>query len=520
MRDEERGTASTWEGAKMPTHPALNRSTSCDVCVIGGGIAGITCAYMLMREGKSVVLLERATLASGETMRTSAHLMSACDDRFLELERLHGERGALLFAQSHAAAIDEIEAIVRRERIACDFERVPGYLFAHERAQEPMLSRELEAARRAGLTVEMRPRAPLEGVDTGPCIEFAHQGRFHPLKYLAHLARTLAKGGVAIHERTHVSGVEGGESVRVRTQGGKTVTARAAIVATNSPINTRIAMHTKQVPWRSYVVAAPVAKGSVNDALYWDTAESYHYIRIQPGARTDLLIVGGGEDHKTGQAHDTRERFTRLERWARERFPHMGAVALRWSGQIMEPIDKVALIGKSPGMGQENVYVVTGDSGQGMTHGTIAGLMLADLIAGRESPWAALYDPSRVTVRAAPEFAHEGFGMASQYVDLVTPGEAASAAEIPRGEGMVVREGMRKLAIYRDPRGALHECSAICPHLGCVVGWNDAEKSWDCPCHGSRFTPYGGLIRGPATAPLAPAREEAHPEPARGKGEA
>jgi len=251
-----------------------------------------------------------------------------------------------------------------------------------------------------------------------------------------------------------------------------------------------------------------VPRASVPKALAWDTGDPYHYIRIQPLADADLLIIGG-EDHKTGQAHDTAERHARLERWARERFPMMGPVEYAWAGQVMETMDFVAFIGRNP-MDHDNVYIVTGDSGMGLTHGTIAGMLLTDLIFERRNPWTMLYDPSRLRVRAAAEFARENSNMALQYADWLTGGDVASADDIPREGGAVLRRGLEKIAVYRDPEGALHERSAVCTHLGCIVHWNPGEKTWDCPCHGSRYDPHGQVINGPANRPLALVQRAPH----------
>jgi nitrite reductase/ring-hydroxylating ferredoxin subunit len=209
----------------------------------------------------------------------------------------------------------------------------------------------------------------------------------------------------------------------------------------------------------------------------------------------------GGEDHKTGQADDTDERFDRLQSWTRERFPQAGEIAFRWSGQIMEPVDTLAFIGRNPG--DQSIYVVTGDSGNGMTHGTIAGILLTDLILGRPNEWQTLYDPGRITLRAAADFARENLNVAAQFASYVTPGEVGTAEEIAPGEGAVIRKGLTKIAACRDTGGLLHERSAVCPHLGCIVDWNSTEKTWDCPCHGSRFDQSGNVLNGPANAGLA-----------------
>ncbi|HTD87793.1 MAG TPA: FAD-dependent oxidoreductase, partial [Candidatus Binatia bacterium] len=252
---------------------------------------------------------------------------------------------------------------------------------------------------------------------------------------------------------------------------------------------------------RTYVIAAPVPPGSVTKALYWDTPDPYHYVRLQSSAKGHQLLIVGGEDHKTGQAADGEERFQRLEEWARERFP-VEQTQFRWSGQVMEPVDSLAFIGRNPG-DSENVFIATGDSGNGMTHGTIAGILLTDLICGRENPWSGLYDPSRKPAKALGEYARENLNVAGQYRDYLTPGDKKEPEVPPAPDsGVIVRRGLKKVAVYHDENGGAHECSAVCPHMGCIVAWNPVEKSWDCPCHGSRFDRFGKVVNGPANSDL------------------
>jgi Rieske Fe-S protein len=280
------------------------------------------------------------------------------------------------------------------------------------------------------------------------------------------------------------------------------------VVATNSPVNNRAAIHTKQAAYRTYVIGINVPEGSVTKALYWDTAKPYHYLRLKnisptedPKRAGEILIVGG-EDHKTGQADDTADRYDRIERWARERFPTAGEVQFRWSGQVMETMDGLAHIGRNP-LDQSNVYIATGDSGMGMTHSTIAGILITDLIMGRDNRWVELYDPSRKRIKAAPRFISENLNAVVQYADQLTGGEVDSVDKIGSGSGSLVRRGLSKIAVYRDRQAVIHERSAVCPHMGCVVDWNPAEKSWDCPCHGSRFDRYGRVVNGPAITDLS-----------------
>jgi len=485
--------------AALPSFTPLEQNIHVDVCIVGAGISGLTTAYVLARAGKRVAVLDDGPVAGGMTQMTTAHITNQLDDRYFELEKLHGREGARLAADSHTAAIDRIETIVRQESIDCDFARVDGYLFLAEGDTRETLEHELEAAHRAGLrAVELLERAPFRSFDTGPCLRFPAQAQFHPLKYLSALAEAIHREGSRIFTDTHADQIEGGVPALVHA-GKHVVTADAVVVATNVPVNDRVAIHTKQAPYMTYVVAARVPPGSVPTVLSWDTGDPYHYLRLYD----DLLIVGG-EDHKTGQASDTPERYAQLEAWARARFPEMGQVELAWGGQVMETQDFLAFIGRNP-MDHENVYVATGDSGMGITHGTIAGMLLSDLILGRTNPWEALYDPSRVTLRAAGDFARENSNVALQYTDWLTGGDVASADDVRPGSGAIVRRGLEKIAVYRDEQGQVHECLAKCPHLGCLVHWNPAETTWDCPCHGSRFDRYGKVISGPANRDLATA---------------
>ena len=505
---ESLGTTSLWMQAQSPAFPPLAEDASVDVCVIGAGIAGLTTALVLAEAGRSVLVLDDGAIGSGETGRTTAHLSNAVDDRYVVIERLHGERGAALCADSHTAAIDRIEAIVTAEAIDCDFERVDGYLFLGPGQDVRLLERELDAARAAGLTtVDLFDTAPVEGFTTGPCLRFPRQAQLHPLRYLSGLARAVERRGGRIRTGTHVDDVQDGTPATVRTASGRTVSAGSVVVATNTPANDRFVIHTKQAAYRTYVVGARVPAGRISHALFWDTCDPYHYIRLQKldGADEEILIVGG-EDHKTGQASDTiPERQARLEDWAREHFPMITDVAYRWSGQVMEPVDRVAFIGRNPG--DDHIYVATGDSGMGMTHGTIAGLLIPDLILGKDNRWTSLYDPGRITLRSADEFLKENVNVAARYGEWLAAGDVPSEDHIARGTGAIVRDGLAKHAVYRDADGVLHRRSAVCPHLGCVVAWNPAEHSWDCPCHGSRFDPFGRVLNGPALTPLAEVTE-------------
>ena len=501
MKPTSGTTLSVWAATTVePRQSPLNQDMSAHVCIIGAGIAGSTTAYLLAKEGKHVVVLDDGPIGGGMTARTTAHLTNALDDRFYELERLFGEEGSRLAAQSHRSAIDRVEKIIQEEKIDCEFERLDGYLFIPPNGKIKVLEDELPAAHRAGLTEVTRlERAPLDSFDTGPCLHFPRQAQFHPLKYLAGLAQAIEAAGGNIFTGTHADRIE---ERTVTTTAGYTITADAIVVATNSPVNDRVTIHTKQAPYTTYVIGARVAKGSVPTILLWDAPadlwQPYHYIRIENQDDYDVLVVGG-EDHKTGQKHDGSQRWGKLEEWTRNRFP-VEQIEFRWSGQVMEPIDGLAFIGRNPG--DENIYIATGDSGMGMTHGTIAGILLTDLIMGRKNPWTELYDPSRKTLVAAKDFAQENLNVAAQYADALTAGDISSIDEVVKGEGAILRKGLSKIAVYRDKQGTIHSMSAVCVHLGCIVTWNGSEKTWDCPCHGSRFDAIGSPINGPANKNL------------------
>lgn len=483
----------------------LTVDASCDVVVIGSGIAGLSTAYELSRFGKSVIVIDRGAIGSGMTSRTTAHLATELDDLYSELIKTRGEDEARLYHDSQVAAVNRIEAICRDEGIAADFRRLDGYLIATEEGPIADLQEEYDACRKVGVDVEWADRAPIPGLDSGRCLRFPNQGRFHPTKYLAGLARVIAAAGGRFHSDTvHVGDEEKEGGVEITTERGPVIRAKVAVFATNSPTNDKVAIHSKQVPDRTYVIAGRVPKGSVPDALVWDTYEAYHYVRIQELSESEDLLIVGGEDHRSGEANDMAERFGRLADWTRKRYPSFSEIDYRWSGQVLEPDDFMPYSGRNPG--NENIYIHSGDSGQGITNGVAGSLTILPLILGEDSRYAAIFDPGRKptgSVAAVSEFVRGQAGAVRNMAEHLSPGEISSTDELKPGEGGIIRRGLYKVAAYRGWDGNVVERSAACTHLGCIVHWNGFEQCWDCPCHGSQFAIDGEVLNGPAVKPLA-----------------
>jgi glycine/D-amino acid oxidase-like deaminating enzyme/nitrite reductase/ring-hydroxylating ferredoxin subunit len=499
-------TSSVWTfDAPSLSGAPLGGNVKYDVCVIGGGIAGLTTAYLLAFEGKSVVVLEsQSHLASAETGHTTAHLSWVIDDRFGRVASIRGDEVARAAANSHRDAIAAIEHIATTENIECDFRRVDGYLFPGSDGPDAV-NDEADALRRLGIPFKPMSEPPCPGL-AGPSLKFFGQGQFHPRKYLAGVAAAIRKHGGVIHTDTRAVRIEGGSPCIVHTHGDNTVTAGAVVVATNAPFDAGVLLHTKMAAYTTYAVALEIPRLAVPVALYWDTEDPYHYIRTQPGENgTDFLIVGG-EDHKTGQADDQSERWAHLVSWGRERFPAAGKVRYHWSGQVFETPDGLGLIGAAPW--GRNLFVITGDSGMGMTHCTLGAKLVANLICGRDDPLAGVYDPSRWMPVALRTFLAENLNLAAQYADWLSGGDVKSVDQIPPGHGATLRRGLHHLAVYRRKDGSTCEMSATCRHLGAVVRWNPGEQTWDCPAHGSRYSCEGKVIHGPAVEGLKPASAE------------
>jgi glycine/D-amino acid oxidase-like deaminating enzyme/nitrite reductase/ring-hydroxylating ferredoxin subunit len=503
-------TRSLWmDSEPAPERPRIEGSLRCDTVIVGAGIAGLSVAYELASAGRMVIVIDRGDVARGMTARTTAHLAPICDDGLSSLIQLRGEETAKLFQESQQAAVDRIEAVVKQHGISCNFRRLDALLFPHvgmdAKEARDQADQEYEAARKAGAAVERAKGVPLKGFESAACLRYPHQATFHPLKYLKALIAAIEDKGGLIFANSAVTELEELEgSVRVKTGTGASVTAARAVVATNGPINDRAVLHSKMAPYRTYAMAFTIPRDTLPDALYWDMGDPYHYVRLNPGpGTTDYLIAGGG-DHKSGTVDDGAVRFEAIEAWIRALVPDLGREVNRWSGQVMDTFDYCGLIGRNPG--SDNVYVVTGDSGQGMTHGALAGLLIKDLIATGDSPWREVYEPSRKTPTGVINLIKENLTAIQGLAEHAMPAELDSVDELELGQGGIITEGKDKIAVCRDMSGTLHRRSASCTHLGCVVHWNSTEQCWDCPCHGSQFAPDGAVFNGPATTPLAEAK--------------
>lgn len=487
----------------------LKEDIETDTVVVGGGIAGLTAAYCLATQGQKVTLIEDGFIGSGETGRTTGHLTCVLDARYVDLEKTYDIDTARLVAQSHNAAIEWVNNTININRIDCHFKRVDGYLFAHETDSNENLQDEYKATQRIGLITQMLNKIPgIYSEHVKWCIKFPNQAELHIMLYMKGLVDAFILLGGKIYTETRAEKV----SKEGVVANGFNIKAKNIVVATNSPINDWVTMHTKQWPYRTYVIAAKIPKGKLPNVLLWDTGDQnskwvskpYHYVRTETLDDNYDVLIAGGEDHRTGQANDEDipepGRYDKLIQWTKKQFPDLGEIIYKWSGQVLEPIDGLAYIGKNPG--DDNIYIITGQSGNGITYGTLGGLIITDLITGKDNPWAKIYSPSRITLKNTGKYLHEAGNMIAQYADWFTTENGKSANNLKPGEGAIFVSGAKHIAVYRDDENELHTCSGVCPHLAAILHWNADEKTFDCPMHGSRFTGKGNLINGPAIGDL------------------
>jgi glycine/D-amino acid oxidase-like deaminating enzyme/nitrite reductase/ring-hydroxylating ferredoxin subunit len=482
-----------------PSFPALDRDIEVDVAIVGGGITGLSSALMLAEAGKRVAILEQRRLAGGETGHTTAHLTELLDTPYLTIDSRFGREAARLAAEGSAAAIETCEASVRQHRIDCGFERVPAYLFTEDTTEMPELQEEAEEMALLGRDAAWTAEVPVPFSVAGG-IRVNNQAQMDAYAYCLGLVDALTKLGVQIYESTTAADVREGEPSVVETASGLRVRADAVIVAGHVPINNRVLLHTKIAAYRTYVIAAEARE--LPAALLFDTVRPYHYLRSHVAGSKSYLLAGG-EDHRTGM-HQNGQPYARLKRYLSERFPGV-RIGYRWSGQIIEPVDGLPYIG--PNALQSRIFVATGYAGNGITFGILAGLILRDAILKKPNRFAALFDATRlVPLKALGTYVRENAPFPVILArDRLAGGDVDSGdvSSIAHGEGKVIRVNGETAAVSRGDDGRLLAVSAICTHLGCDVRWNDVDKTWDCPCHGSRFARDGRVLNGPAVTALA-----------------
>ncbi len=490
---------SLWlETTPETAYPTLAEDLTVDVAVVGAGIAGLTAAFALKEEGKTVAVLESKRIVHGATGYTTAKLTSGHGMIYSHLSKSFGDDGARIYAESQEAAISHVRRLVGDRGIGCDLEDKDNYVYTTDMEHADEMHEEVAAAVRAGLRAELVRDTPLP-YDVVAAIRLTGQAQFNPRKYLLHLASEIDGDGSHVFEQSSVTGVEDGEPCVVATAGGHKVRARDVVVATHLPVLDRGLFFAKAHPKRSYVIAGPVADKDAPDGMFITNDEPMRSLRTAKGEEGRMLLVGG-EHHRPGAAADTEKFYERLAVFALEELG-LSTISLRWSTQDYFSVDRVPFTGPLT-RGSHHVFVTTGYGGWGMTNGTLGALILRDRILGRENPWASLYDSKRLNLdTAAPRLISENAVVGVHFMgDRIRT--RPSVESLTPGTGAVIRNGLKHLAVYRNDSGELSCLSATCTHLGCIVEWNQAERSWDCPCHGSRFDLGGKVIQGPAVRDL------------------
>lgn len=488
------------ETAPAPSRPPLSDDIEVDVVVVGGGVAGLSTAWELAREGRSVAVLEADRIAAGVTGHTTAKLTALHSLVYERLRRTRGPEAARLYAQSQQQAVEHVASVAAQLGIDCDLERAPAYTYTTRAEDTDELRAEAAAAREAGLPAVYTEETGLPFPVAG-AVRVDDQAQFHPRTYLLALAEDLRARGGVIHERSRVTGLHEGSPCTVTTEAGHTVTARAVVVATHYPVFDRALLFARLSPRRELVVAAPLT-GRDPGGMYITQEEGKRSVRTAPYGDGERLLIVTGDSFTPGTG-DAAAGFASLDAWMRERFD-VGETLYRWAAQDNDVSDGVPMVGAFH-PGARHTYVATGFGGWGMSGGVMAGQLLTKMIGGQKSPWADLYDPRRLwsTLREAPALLSQQAEVAKHFVgDRLRTTHVDSVDDIPAGAGAVVRVEGRRCAVHRDADGGLHAVSARCTHLGCLVAFNEAETAWECPCHGSRFATDGAVLQGPATRPL------------------
>lgn len=496
MIQRDGSLTSLWQH-EMPVYKPQNDpdiQTIYDVAIIGGGVTGISTAFHLQRAGKKCIVIEANNLCFGTTGGTTAHLNTLLDTPYTRIIKNFGKEDAQLVAKATAEAIYLIKASMVQNGIDCEFEDASAYLFSQTNDQTEELDEIYEACKEVGLDVSYNLSLPLN-IDFEKTIEVPGQGKFHPVKYVYGLARAFEKAGGIILQKTRVTGIEDTEGITVETNNGN-FRAANLIYATHIPPGVNL-LQMRCEAWRSYAMSFTAKDEKYTHDLIYDMYDPYHYIRSQKINGEEYLIVGG-EDHKTGENENAEASFLRLESYIRKHF-NVGEILFKWSSQYFEPADGLPYIGHLPGH-PGNIFVATGYGGNGMTYSSVAAIVLTRMILEEESPYIKLFDPNRVKpIAGFATFLKQNVDAFKNFMGKWFDKEKLEEfAELAPGEGRVIRYGGEKLALYKDEQGELHALSPVCTHMKCSVAWNNAEQSWDCPCHGSRFSYDGKVLTGPA----------------------
>jgi glycine/D-amino acid oxidase-like deaminating enzyme/nitrite reductase/ring-hydroxylating ferredoxin subunit len=465
-----------------------------DVLIVGGGVSGITTALQMQRAGLKCIVAEAHTLCFGTTGGTTAHLNTFLDTSYDQIESKFGEDSAQMIVKATTQALELYRNNIEECFVDCGYEQKDGYLYSQDDKQTEELKKIYEASKKAGADVSYTDRIPVP-VEFQKAIVFHEQANIHPSRYVYGLANSFEdKGGVILQNCT-VKEFKGDQLLEVETSLG-TIKAKALVWATHIPPGVNL-LHFRCAPYRSYAIAVTLNDGAYPDGLAYDMYDPYHYYRTQVIDNKQYLIVGG-EDHKTAHEKNTEGCFNKLEAHIRKYFD-VKEVAFKWSSQYFEPADGLAYIGHLPG-NPDNVYVATGYGGNGMTYSHITAIVLTDLLTKGESEYAKLFDPDRLKpIAGFANFVKENIDVVKEFIGKrLSKEKLTELSELAPGEAKLVKYEGKSLALYKDEDGELHAVNPVCPHAKCTVDWNSAEKSWDCPCHGSRFDMNGEVLTGPA----------------------
>lgn len=485
--------------AKAPkkSYPSLTEDTDVDVAIIGGGITGITTAYLLANSGQKVALLESFEVGCGTTAASTGNLYTMVDARLHHVQSKFNDKTAGAVAESRTAAVDLIENLVQKYEIPCNFQRKPWFLYTETGQKDETIEKEKKSLEKFGLQVKELRELPLP-FKTELAIRVENQAQFNPSAFVTGLAQRVENENCRIYENTPVHHIEKGEPHILHTPNAR-VKASKVILATHTPKGV-YALQTAIYPYREYALAAKLKSGNYPDGIFWSTDSKTHPSLRSYETEEGKFLITVGYHHKVGQEDSEKDYFGDLEKNLRRNYD-VESVAYKWSAQHYKSSDGLPFIGEST---DDNIFVATGFSTDGLTYGVVSAMIFRDIFTGKSNRWAEVYKAKRFTpLKSAKTFIKENVNVLGKYLKDIPEGEEAEKfSEIKSGEGKIVEFKDEKLAVHRNEEGKLHACSAVCTHMECIVNWNNNEKTWDCPCHGSRFKATGEVIEGPAFSPL------------------